>query len=296
MDNLYLKIPTLDDKENWIDFVKEYVEDNHSDYYNGINIKIKRNIIKQFYYYFLQFIYIFINKISIKHVSKVYGTTPWRVDYASDFFHIPKEKLDILIMGADDEKINFENKNQIRSNIRNKYNISETDFLIISGGKIDLSKNIHLLIKAVNELNDIQIKLLIFGSLCDDVKEQINELVINNKSIRYIGWIPGDKAYDYFLASDIAIFPGTHSVLWEQACACKIPVVFKRWEGMMHVDVGGNAKFINNVSIENIKRIILELKFTEDYELMRSVSLSKKTDVFLYSNIAKKSIETTNVN
>jgi hypothetical protein len=108
--------------------------------------------------------------------------------------------------------------------------------------------------------------------------------------IRHVGWIPSDKAYDYFLASDLAVFPGTHSVLWEQACACGIPGVFKDWQGMHHVDVGGNALFLKESCVEEIQKILVDvIDNKEQYERMKSIAIVSR-DVFSYKAIAERAI------
>jgi carbamoylphosphate synthase large subunit len=112
-----------------------------------------------------------------------------------------------------------------------------------------------------------------------------------NKNIHCIGWIPSEKVYDWFLASDLAVFPGTHSVLWEQAVACGVPCVFKHWDGMEHVDVGGNCKFLYNDSIDEIKNILLDIvKNKDNYEKMKNVAIKKGVNEFSYLEIAKRSI------
>ena len=113
--------------------------------------------------------------------------------------------------------------------------------------------------------------------------------------IVHIGWIGSDEVYNYFFASDLAFFPGQHSVLWEQACASKIPCVFKKWEGMDHVDCGGNSLLISDVSEESITDTINSLLYTKKYESMREIALSNKTDIYLYSKIAQKSLECINL-
>ena len=80
-------------------------------------------------------------------------------------------------------------------------------------------------------------------------------------------------------------------MLWEQACASKVPCVFGKWEGMDHVDNGGNARFLDCNTSEQIRDLIVKLQFTLDYQEMRSVAQSDKTDIFLYSRIAEKSLE-----
>lgn len=258
------------------------VQDNHLDYNIGREVKTwKDKVICAFYRH--------INRKSIPYVSRVYGVTPWRKTYAEDFFRIPPEKTDVLIMGADDEKIDFVNRGVIRESIRKLYSISDKDFLIVTGGKIDAKKKIHQLMKACENISGV--KLLIFGQVLDDIKDEFHKLCEENRNIIYIGWIESDKVYDYFFAADLVFFPGQHSVLWEQACAAKVPCVFERWDGMDHVDNGGNSDFVSPINVENIRNKILELKYTEKYYKMKQVAESEATDIYLYSNIAKKSLE-----
>ena len=258
------------------------VQDNHLDY----NIGMKFDTPKK---RFFRSIYRHINKKSVPYVSRVYGVTPWRKQYAEDYFRIPEDKTDVLIMGADDEKINLGQKNEIRKNIRSSYNISDNDFLIVTGGKIDKKKKIDLLMEACAGFDNV--KLLVFGNVSDDIKERFDALLESNKNIIYIGWIDADTVYDYFFAADLVFFPGQHSVLWEQACAAKVPCVFERWEGMEHVNNGGNSDFVAPVSITSIKSKISELLYTDKYFSMKGIAESYKTDIYLYSKIAEKSLD-----
>ena len=106
-----------------------------------------------------------------------------------------------------------------------------------------------------------------------------------------IGWIESNKCYNYFFAADLVFFPGQHSVLWEQAAASKTPCVFSYWPGMQHVNNGGNSKFIHEISVESINEMIDKLLYTDEYKKMLEKAESDLTDVYLYSNIAKKSVE-----
>ena len=132
--------------------------------------------------------------------------------------------------------------------------------------------------QAVKNLEGV--KLIVFGNVLDDVKEEFDKTLEGSSNIEFIGWLKGDKVYDYFFASDLVCFPGQHSVLWEQACASKTPCVFEKWDGMEHVNNGGNSDFIENVSVQTILDKILELKFTDKYYKMKEVALSSKTDVY----------------
>lgn len=258
------------------------VQDNHMDYNNAGNCeKIIDKVFRAFHRR--------ISKKSISYISKVYGVTPWRKKFVEDYFKIPVEKTDVLIMGADDENVDFSNKQTTRKRIRGKNNIGDNDFLIVTGGKIDRKKKIDILMSAVIGIENI--KLLVFGSVAEELKEEFDKMIMKSRNIIYVGWVNADEVYDYFFAADLVLFPGGHSVMWEQACAAKVPCVFEKWDGMEHVDNGGNSDFVYPVTKENLISKINELHFTDKYFKMKTVAESDKTDVYLYSKIAEKSLE-----
>ena len=135
------------------------------------------------------------------------------------------------------------------------------------------------------------IKLLVFGRVEGGIKDRFDSLLSEYSNIIYVGWLAADEVYRYFFAADLVVFPGGHSVMWEQACACKVPCLFRRWEGMEHVNNGGNADFIDDVTTVGLKKKISEYNGTEKYNQMKSVAESDATDIFLYSRIAEKSLE-----
>jgi hypothetical protein len=69
---------------------------------------------------------------------------------------------------------------------------------------------------AVAKISRSDVKLIVFGTPNEDMADEFSTLG-ESESIRAVGWVDAAKVYDYLLAADLAIFPGTHSVLWEQA-------------------------------------------------------------------------------
>ena len=270
-------------------YIKKHLQvklfiDQHGDYYNMPIDNFKRLFIQRYLFGH------FIRKAS-KYTNMIWGVTPWRVNYLQKVYKIKPEKCDLLVMGGDDEKIDFNHQNKIRSGIRQKHNIKLNDFVVVTGGKIDKAKNIHLLMQAVSQLDNPHIKLIVFGQANEGMQPLIDNLSQSDQ-IRNIGWIPSDEAYQYFLASDLAVFPGTHSVLWEQACACGIPAVFKHWEGMHHVDVGGNCEFLFKDSAEEIEQLLISIINSKDkYTSMKKAAVEKGIKIFSYNEIAKRAIE-----
>ncbi len=257
--------------------------DNHADLLNSA-----RNFISKF----------FLHKIIWKHCAtliapytrKFYGVLPARVDFLQSIYKLPREKVELLVMGADDEKVNEVYTENVAQSIREKHGIKNDDFLIISGGKIDNNKlQTLLLMEAVNDINIPNLKLIVFGSVIPELKAKFNSLL--SEKVKYIGWIPSDDTYKYFSASNLIVFPGLHSVYWEQAVGLGKPCVFRHMEGFTHIDLGGNCKFLYDDSVDEIKKVIFEI--IDDYELyeqMVSIAMSKGMEVFSYNKIAQKSI------
>lgn len=263
--------------------VKLYV-DQHADYYNTPIDKFTTHL-------FYKLVYGYIAQRLSKYAIKFWGVTPWRVDYLQKVYGVKPEKTDLLVMGGDEKFIDWENRNIIKNQIRFKYHIPDNAFVVITGGKIDKAKNIHLLIDAVECLKSQNVFLLVFGNMTKDMEEYCSPKFKEN--VIYLGWLDSKNVYPYFLSSDLAFFPGTHSVLWEQAMACGIPGVFKDWDGgFSHMDCGGNAIFCKEISIESIQSEIQTL--VEDkkrYLDMKYISETISRKVFSYIEIAKKSIE-----
>ena len=261
--------------------VKLYA-DQHGDYYNTRYSRIGQFVLNTI-------TRPMVKKIA-KRANKLWGTTPWRVEYMQDVYGVPAEKTGLLVMGADESKIDWKNRNAIREAIRKQYNINENDFLIVTGGKINRAKNIHILADAIIALNRRDVKLLVFGSL-DKAMEETFMKYADKENIMLAGWIKSDAAYNIFLAGDLVCFPGTHSVLWEQAVACGIPGIYQFWDGMRHVNVNGNSILVKDVNEENIRNTINAILTDNELLAIMKKRAEEAMTSFYYSDIARKAIE-----
>lgn len=225
------------------------------------------------------------------YVKKFYGVLPARVDFLTDVYGLPKEKCDLLVMGADDELVEKAKNSGARERIRERYGIKNDDFLIVTGGKIDQWKTQTLLLmEAVRKIDRDNLKLLIFGSITPELRPKVEQLA-DGKKVQYVGWIQADESYDYLEAADLAAFPGRHSVLWEQAVGQGVPMLVKDWPGTHHIDLGGNVKFLTRDDAEEIRQELLHfLENPEAYEEMRSIAETEGMKAFSYREIARKSI------
>ena len=265
-------------KEN--PYVKIFV-DGHADFSNSARTFVSKNILHRI-------IYRYCAKKILPYTTKFWGTLPARVDFFHDVYGIPKEKIDFLPMGADDELVEKKSTPEVRSEYRKKYGILDDDILLVTGGKIDLAKKQTLLLMdAVNQIENKKLKLIFFGSIAPELKDDVEKRY--SEKVKYIGWLSSEESYPHFAMADLVVFPGRHSVFWEQVAGQGIPMIVKYWPGTTHVDRGGNVKFIYKDSVKEIKKLIEQISLKDEIAVMKDFS-KKNKDFFLYSSIAKKAL------
>lgn len=263
--------------------VQLYV-DNHADYSNSATNFFSREILhKIIWRYYAQKL--------VPYTNKFWGVMPSRVDFLRDVYKIPEEKIDLLVMGADDDYVEM---SMVQSNIealKESLGIKKDDFVIVTGGKIDSAKKQTLLLmEAVSLMRNENIVLVVFGPISDDIKSDAEQWV-DDKLVKYVGWVSPERSYDYFAIADLVVFPGRHSVFWEQAAGQGKPMIVKDWEGTHHIDINGNVLFLRKDSKEEITKQIISLLHNRDiYEKMRNNAEEAKK-YFSYRSIALRSIE-----
>ena len=254
--------------------------DNHSDFSNSARNWVSKHIQHKI-------LWRLCAQNMEPYVIKFWGVLPARVDFLIDMYKLPKEKVDLLVMGADDEAVKSASGSGLRKQTREKYGFADHAFLIVTGGKIDQwKKQTLLLMDAVNQIADPDIQLLVFGSVTPELKEDVGKRCSDR--VKYIGWVDSADSYSLFAAGDAACFPGRHSVFWEQAAGQGIPMICKFWAGTTHVNRGGNVIFLHEDSVREISDAITKMK--EEYSEYKSKAVSAGPH-FLYSKIAERSIE-----
>ncbi len=269
--------------KNVHDSVRVFV-DNHADFSNSASSWASKNILHKL-------LWRRCAKQLLPVTEKFYGVMPSRVDFLVQMYGLPRDKVELLVMVADDEKVTAASKPEVRREIRERYGVSPEDFLIVTGGKIDLAKKQTLLLmEAVNALRAPHVKLLVFGSVVEELKAEVERLC--SDSVLYVGWVDARNTDQMFAAADLVAFPGRHSVFWEQVAGLGIPMICKYWEGTTHVDVGGNVKFLYQDSAQEIKDTLREILEQNDvYAKMKNAAELQGKKIFSYSEIAKRSIE-----
>lgn len=262
---------------------KVYV-DNHCDYSNSATNLLSKYILHKL-------LWKHAAQIIEPYTIKFYGVLPARVDWLINMYKLPQNKCELLVMGADDEEVQRASSEKNKQKVRQKLGFSPNDFVIVTGGKIDAWKTQTLLLmEAVSQLNKSNVKLLIFGPVANEIEKDFQSK-FDNRIMKYISWADTSASYDYFAIANLAVFPGRHSVYWEQVAGLGIPMLCKYWEGTTHIDVGGNVRFLMCDSVDEIYNNIYEIVCNKHiYEGMCKAAKNKGKRRFSYKEIAKRSI------
>ena len=272
-----------------VNYLKQHLKistyvDNHADFNNSATNWLSKNILHKF-------IWKKYAQSILPYTKKFWAITPDSKRFLLKLYAVPDHKIDFLFLGADIPSVSKEEKDSIRKAIRKKHDIPENNVVLITGGKIDRLKQTNLLLDAVKKIENPKLNVIVFGTISEDMRGILDRKFSDDNRIRYIGWLDSSKITDYYWASDIAVFPGSQSVVWQQAIASGLPCIFKRWYGIEYLDLGGNCLFLENDDVNELSEKIQILLNNNTRKKMANISNTKGVEVFSYQNIAKKSIE-----
>ena len=220
-------------------------------------------------------------------IKKFWGTTPARCDFLRKIYRVKKEIIGFLPTGVDEIKITEANKVKGQELLK-KHGVDLNKFIIVTGGKFDSHKNIIPLIDSYEELlqKNKNIILVVFGTL-----DKEYEKYIKNKDIIFLGWLDGSTIINILMNSDLSIFVGGHSTIWEESIAIGLPGVFMKYSGFEHINFNNNVVFIEKNDKNSITYALDYILHDENaYKVLKANAMDEKRKMFYYSEIAKNSI------
>ena len=207
--------------------------DNHAD----LNIS-GRNIAWRNFYYHL--VWKNLLKTITSEIDVVFGVTPIRCEFPHDHLGIPKDKIRFLPIGADVDWDEGKRKNWNRNTVVGDFFIEKDDIILVSGGKMDSSKNINILLDALNILKNPKVKLVLFGRIED---KQLENKIKSQENVFFKGWLDREQTMQLLSIADLAIWPGIHTTLVEDAIAVETPLILKYYGSTSH-HIRGNGEYI----------------------------------------------------
>ncbi len=231
-----------------------FAADTHETYllaYNACFTDTMRDRIRHFVYF--KCVYQLWRRTVERRYCSVFYVTPPRKTFAMREFGFSEHILKPLWMGADFQTLPYEQKPALRGAMRDKYGIPADANIMILAGKLDAKKRPVELAEAFRRLDNANWWLMYVGSLEADIRERIEQAAGETEQIIYTGFLSGNEVLEHIAASDLAVYPGAHSVLWEQTVCLGIPAIFyEEHSGDAAHLSDRNALFIHHGDAEEI--------------------------------------------
>lgn len=158
------------------------------------------------------------NSIIDKAFSKLIGVSK----FVSDDFKKSTKCIDVTYLnnGIELDKFDKECSKKELKELKEKYNIKDDDFVIIYCGRLIQVKGVLELIKAVKNVNNDNIKLMILGSSSflngkeDEYTKKLKEEITGHEDkVFFTGYIHNSEIYKYYALASISCLPS----IWEDA-------------------------------------------------------------------------------
>jgi 1,2-diacylglycerol 3-alpha-glucosyltransferase len=262
--------------------------DIHEDFQNSGMTRENQSFLGKRRIEFYNYLNMLYSIMFSKFIFQFYYVAPSVKEFCLKYLHLPKEKLQPLYLGFDHNMIDISERQKIRKGIQSAYLIPDGKKILITAGKFTKEKNLIALIKSV-EILPTNIVLLIVGSIDSDVLNDMMKISMP-KNVITCGWKDSKELLRYILAADLAVYPGTQSVLWQQTVCLGTPAIFRYWHGIEYLGVGSN-RFIHSGNPDEIAEAI-EIMVNSDIELCakRGYSLKYGASMFDYRIEAERII------
>lgn len=227
----------------------------------------------------------------------VFAVSNQCLDYALKTYKIPSKILRLLPLGFNPTEIDWSEKGNIRKGFRDANHFASSSIVVVHGGKIIRRRKTDFAItacKMAREYLNLDIQLVIFGAIDSSIAPYINSMINQNDAfVSYLGHLSREDYLNVFLSSDIALFPGAQSSIWEEAIGCGLPLVLNYTEinDKDYYDVGGNVVFSENDSAESVAQALIKIIETKEYLKMKTVASTKGREFFSYENISKMMLD-----
>ena len=215
--------------------------------------------------------------------------------YVDCITYVSPETLDFILreyrmdpklmkeVGLPAEVIPKETREKNRKEIREEYHLSDNQLLFVHSGKIGRLKRTIELLRCFAKHDDSSYKLIIAGSLEDEVKEEIEKLIHQDNRITYIGFVTGAYLTKLLCACDLYLQPGTISQTSQTAICCGSPIMFMRCPTNEEL-FNGNGFLIDR--IEEMDTVFTEIDSNpKQLEEMKNLSMKIANETLEYNKL-----------
>lgn len=256
--------------------VKFYV-DTHTDFINSA-----RSLISKWGLHFLY--YRSIVHWCLPWIDKILYISELTGKFARDFYGVPNEKLEFYPLGG--HPVEDDEYRTLRTSTRKELDLSDDHVLFVQSGKQSASKKLIDTLKAFTGQRDSRFRLVVVGSLLDDIRDQALALIDADDRIQFLGWKTPKELKALLCGADVYLQPGSQSATMQTSLCCRCVPVLENIEGH-GAYTEHNGWLVSNQ--EDIASILTKISSREvNLEAMASESERLGKEMLDYAVLARR--------
>lgn len=209
-----------------VKYVKRHAQcrmimDYHADYSNSgknaLSLKVLHGIFRKW----------FLDNAR-PHLSKIFPIVPAGATFLHEIYKIPDIDMEVLPLGADTDMAKAMQRSGIGPALRQSLGIPEAATVVFTGGKLAPAKRTELLLRAAALLQRRSLHIIVVGEASEQdavYKTELQHLAAANPNVHMVGWLGREDIYRHLAMADLAVFPASQSILWQQAIAMGLPLI-----------------------------------------------------------------------
>ncbi|WP_084175658.1 glycosyltransferase family 4 protein [Brevundimonas bacteroides] len=231
------------------------IMDYHADYTNSgrnqLSLKILHGVIRKW----------FLDQAR-PYISRIFPIVPAGFTFLEEVYGVPRTEMELLPLGTDLPFGREVRSSGARGEVRRALGIPESDFVVFTGGKLHPLKRTEDLLAAVGRIGSPRMHVLVVGEAAPtdkDYEAELRRLAGPIGGIHFLGWQDKSGVYRHMAAADVAVFPASQSVMWQQAIGMGLPVIVNEVSNGASQDVGYLNRYDNLVILKPSKDLSPEI-------------------------------------
>lgn len=162
------------------------------------------------------------------HLSRIFPIVPASATFLHEIYKVPFSEMELLPLGADTEAAAAVLASDARQRVRTALGIEANDIVLFTGGKLTPAKRTDMLIAAVGGLTSPRLHVVIVGETGEAhaaYGAELRQMAARAARVHMVGWLNQQGLLDHLAAADLAVFPASQSILWQQAIAMGLPLI-----------------------------------------------------------------------
>ncbi|MBR3739645.1 MAG: glycosyltransferase [Clostridia bacterium] len=234
--------------------VAKYVKKYNIPFYMDSHENFKNTAMTPISKFAYKYIHGFFFRKARPYIRKVLYVGFPEKEYLQKMYHLKQSEMELFSLGG--ILLSEDSQKMYRKQIINDLGFPEDSIICAHSGKMVKGKRTEEVIKGFSSVRDARLRLIIYGSIPEEMKSTLVPLIEKDERISFLGWKTADEQNQILGATDLYLQPGTYSATAQVAiCDGCVTLVNEGYKELFE-----DAAFYETDAsgIENVLRMIID--------------------------------------